>query len=384
MGKIGTVVGGLLVGALALGGVAMAVPQTRKMIVDGIVEKTDKYQSVVEENNLLKMTATEIQTEKAELQGTVTEIDNKLAEETDETKIKDLQTQKAEVLEKIEILDNRLAELETKSGDFIEITKEKSTYVLGLVPFDKNIGDDYNMEKESDLLNITDKGFIELLPKIKYLKNEIIKYNAGGITETYSFSYKEMSTQTFTCVDKSIGSVDNLEFVGELQNNLTVVSGDGQKIDLSTLPEYFKLPASRIDNFSVTYDENGNFNSINGQIVLDFYYNDFIEYVETLTIKSGDYEYIEDLGDGQTQKHTFRINVVNSTFDRFVNDEIVESGTIDINDIFIVFNSADGVSEGTYENGNIVLGGITYTFVEDNSSVDTPSTDIETDVDEEL
>ena len=391
---LAVVAGGLSIVAVGAG-TLMAVPQTRKMIVDGIVEKTDKYQAVVEENNILKMNATELQTEKAELLDSVTEIDNKLAEETDEAKIQDLQNQKTAILEKVANIENRIEEIELNKNTY-EVTKtvvdRTCINYLSNVAFDIENATDEELstlgflqteEVQANNYTVTNLNMPDGNNK-KIVAAELVKVSGSEPLGASKLNLKSMLLGLVESLNISITG-DDLFINNITRDNYICVTADNLVVNVDgTKTTDYILKA--VDNNGYRFvilvlndsvdmaGYNVNYNEETKLVTIDI----ITEYEQLCPIASGTYEYVQD-----DYTYCYVIDKDNLTYEFRINGELSSSGSIVSLGNRILFKDTETDILATFEDDKLFVNCIDYTFVEDSTGVDTPNTDFD-NPDEEL
>lgn len=401
----GKVIAGTVACTLLAGVGLMAIPQVNEPVADTLAEHCSPlYQSVVSENAFLKLTIEELRENKTELQGTITEIDNKLVEETDETKVKELNTQKTLALEEVEKIDNRIAELESYSGNIEGIFDVTSTvnqrYCNAYLSSDEFVVDGLSDEELASGSYMTPEirentymygdGTMQDLANYEIISNGLKCVNEYRDINDIKLNLKSMMLALQNNLNISISSEDltvnniNTTVGIPLTAENLVVKVDGVETTDYTA-RFIKVESTygvfvTFDNSVEMFGCNINYDDETKIATVDIITN----YDQVYALKSGNYEFVEDLGDGQSQTHTFSFNVATLTFERIVDDETFDNGFFELNKDLITLHYADRDEQATIENGNVVMDGITYTFVEDlpDKPVE-PGTDFE-NPDEEL
>lgn len=146
LGTVGIVVAG--------SAIALAVPQTRNLILDEIAKQSNIYQTVTEENDKLKVEISELNTQKEDLSNRInelveqeeillsslTELDNQINVSQDEVTLETLNEKKVEILNSVNELYVEITKLnddiETLNARIEELEGQKSDYVIDVIPFD--------------------------------------------------------------------------------------------------------------------------------------------------------------------------------------------------------------------------------------------------------
>lgn len=282
MGKIGTIAGVVVAGAIIAGGVAMAVPQSRDWILDEAAKVSNIHKTVVEENDNVKteyedlksqietlkaeneelqsfreyceiemqtLTANldELEIQKSDLLDALTEINNLIDTTSDEITLENLEDKKLSILHNINYLNDEITLLNTEkeslnaeienlneyaehlNARIVELENQQNEFTVQLVT-NSRLAQMHLLKDAIDFENYTDEQllsgtFMGERQDTAYITDNNVFVDGKYVLPTDSL--KTLSAQPVNVSDISIRSI----MLGLLENCTIKVSGANTYID---------------------------------------------------------------------------------------------------------------------------------------------------------